>query len=141
MSSVTQCIHRKFLDSFFRPTCTVTLAVVFLGAFLQAPAQAKKLKIMSYKGTKILLKDGAKFSRKRDEFYCAERDDPFMVRNFADYSSGYHPLEYRFVVGCRGERFLEPQDHADGVSSNSPGTSPPGPPGPPDGGDNEGEPQ
>ena len=103
---------------------------------------------MKYKGTKFLLKNGAKFSRKRDTFYCAERDDPFMVRNFADYRGRYDPLEYRFVVSCRGEEYMEPRDHADGVSpdsSGTPGTSPEGPPGspsgPPGGGDNDGEPR
>ena len=143
MSSSTQCVWRSSftLKNFpIRSKFAAAFAAIMLGAVLQTPAQAQEPRIITYKGTKFLLKGSAKFSRERDTFYCAERDDPFMVRNFADYDGRDDPMEYRFVVGCRSEEYLEPEDRADGVSSNTPGTSP-GPEGPPDGGEGPGEPQ
>ena len=147
MSSVAQCHFRSFFrsnESPIRLACALAFSAIVLSAFLQTPAQAQEPRIITYKGTKFLLKNGAKFSRQRDTFYCAERDDPFMIRNFADYDGRNDPLEYRYVVGCRSEEYREPEDVSDGVSSNAPGTSPEGPEGPPDGPDGpggEGEPQ
>ncbi len=141
MRSFVLCVFCPFFASRnvpIRSACTAAIATIILSAFLQAPvkAQAQTTNIITFNGEKYLLKNGAKFSRQRDEFYCAERDDPFMIRNFADYDGRNDPMEYRFVVGCRSEEIREQEYRADGVSSNTPGTE-----GPPDGDEGPGEPQ